>query len=195
MNGKNRYRGFGRALTCLLLTALLFAPAAASEDPPTPEPTVVTGRVTDAEGKPVAGAGVGYIHSSGSSAKSGSTTTDEDGRYSLEAEPGKHRVTVEAEGFVVSYLSREVRPGTNSGWDLVLTRGVRVTGRVVDTQGKPQAGRRFGLSLVPAAIDRSADVGHWAASGAKPTDVAPNWKIRSDWPVPSAALNCGPCDW
>ena len=112
---------------------------------------VVSGSVFSPSGEPVAGARVsarGGLHDA---------RTDEEGRYRLAGlEPGEVTVTAWAEGFVGATATVEAGPAETT-LDLVLGRGVRVSGRVVRAGGEPLSGSVVGLEADP--FDGSALLG------------------------------------
>jgi len=89
------------------------------------EGAVITGRVVDADGKPVADAGVTTYQRGYRSAE-----TDENGEFALRGlSPGECEVEVSAEGFL-EYDHAHVAP--LDGLEIKLDRGSTIAGRVVD---------------------------------------------------------------
>ena len=99
----------------------------------------VTGTVTDDEGAPIAGA---TVHSS--MAPRARVETDRDGRYSLgHLDPSFafHFVEANKTGYLTESVSVE-RRGDAATADIVLSRGVPVSGRVTDESGRGLHGAR-----------------------------------------------------
>lgn len=105
---------------------------------------VVEGRVLSPDGRPVPGAEVSVIEPStdgmGISRFSQlRAMTDGDGQYSIDGvPPGPRTVEANAEGYRRAVREVEVTPEPRSV-DLVLERGLEVSGRVVDDAGNPVA--------------------------------------------------------
>ncbi|MCP4662086.1 MAG: carboxypeptidase regulatory-like domain-containing protein, partial [bacterium] len=100
---------------------------------------VVEGRVSTAEGEPVAGARIRMAHARAAS--------DADGIYRLEGIPlGKQFLTVGHLEFKRTARRLDVEPGVNLA-DVVLEGGWRVAGRVVDDDGTALEGARVELRL------------------------------------------------
>ncbi len=152
-------------------TVLLMAWAAAQTDA---ADTVVTGRVTRASGEPVAGAQVMIRALSDGGGANGSTTTDAQGNYEIEAQPGTHRVLVQAEGLAGMFRTHDVRGGVNRGWDFPLTPGATVRGRILDTNGRPQAGRDIELWPVRQAPPPAPGLEYWSAGIRRDGDSTTN---------------------
>ncbi|MDF9745116.1 carboxypeptidase regulatory-like domain-containing protein [Natrinema salsiterrestre] len=95
----------------------------------------VEGTVTDADDEPIAGASV--------TVGDQETTTDENGTYSLELEPGEYTLAVSAEGYVDASETVTVEAGATATADVTLepvpTDGT-LEGTVTDTDGEPIAG-------------------------------------------------------
>lgn len=110
--------------------------AAAGPSRPAAQATSVTGTVTDAAGKPVAGALV-TIHDAASGAQTHRTTTGADGRFAVTVESPSHLIVVTSPGFSPSTLTTD--GATRFPVAIVLepvttTRGVvEVGGRLVAT--------------------------------------------------------------
>jgi len=94
----------------------------------------VSGRVTDEQGRPVAGAKVAYDFDRRSDYPS--TTTDADGRFSLPAQPQKTTLFVQAPG--KAPVMREVTPPADV--QIKLAAAHSFSGRAVDTAGHPIPG-------------------------------------------------------
>ncbi|MGB3969100.1 MAG: carboxypeptidase regulatory-like domain-containing protein, partial [Planctomycetota bacterium] len=124
----------------------------------------LAGRVTDAKGKPVAGAVVAVGASERRMAhRSGNTfaenwsprraRTDDDGRYAIAGlVPGEEPVEVWATGFAYWHGKAMVTAKTTTQLDLTLERGVTVSGTVTGEDGKPLAGAI--VRCFPHAIER-----------------------------------------
>jgi hypothetical protein len=107
----------------------------------------IVGRVVDLQGRPVAGAevwGVAYRE------KVGATSTGADGRFRLAPLKPDRPIDVWADA---PGLARQHRKGLHvfPGRDhdlgvLTLLPGIRLRGRVVDTEGRPIAGARIAIS-------------------------------------------------
>ncbi|WP_175480088.1 carboxypeptidase-like regulatory domain-containing protein [Natrinema salaciae] len=101
-----------------------------------PEPTTgtVEGTITDADGEPIANATV--------TAGDQQTTTDENGSYAIELEPGEHTLAVSAAGYEDASRTVTVEADAATTADVVLepepTTGT-VEGTVTDTDGEPIA--------------------------------------------------------
>ena len=125
------------------------------QDPPRPAPVTVTGLVTG-EGRPLTGARV-FLHRAGGEPppeKSdlrpstadplASTRTDAAGRYTLHLEAGVVPGTFDLGAWAPGWRRRLELDvpisAKGSRWDLLLTRGLVLAGRVVDPEGKPVAG-------------------------------------------------------
>ena len=113
--------------------------------PPVWKPGVVpadaplAGRVVDTAGRPIANATVMVMGSIGTEVK-----TDVDGRYVLpKLDAGQYRVGVEVDGYLPSSWNSEGAPSlvvsadTHARRDFVLTRGVRVTVNVFNSDHEP----------------------------------------------------------
>jgi len=130
-----------------------------------PGKTVVTGRVTDIEGEPIAGARLvikkwqsGLHHYS-------ETRSDAEGRFSLDALPSNSRLFVYIDGYASMYRTHDVAKGVNRGWDFVLPKGAHVSGRVLDTKGNPQPDRVLELSSVDSGPPPAPGVSFFASGG------------------------------
>lgn len=98
----------------------------------------VAGRVTSS-GRPVTGAHV----SAGVRARrpSENKQTDANGDYLIDTlSTGTHELVVRKEGYVTRTISVNVSAGKETRGDVELVRGREVTGRVIDTSGRPIAG-------------------------------------------------------
>lgn len=118
--------------------------------------TTVVGRVTDAEGKPIAGARLEFADlESPTPVDPSQTRSDVDGRFVLPGSVGKGQVSVGADGYPSMYLIRPTSRGVNEDWDFQLPKTARVSGRVLDTRGKPLRGRVLGFRPVVNALVRT----------------------------------------
>ncbi|MEE8526400.1 MAG: carboxypeptidase-like regulatory domain-containing protein [Thermoanaerobaculia bacterium] len=101
----------------------------------------IAGRVTDSDGRPVAGAVVlGYPVGERGTFVRRQGTSGEDGRYRLAGVgTGPHRVAAEHQDFARRVREIAVEPGVNE-LDLELESGAEVNGRVVDATGGPVSG-------------------------------------------------------
>lgn len=99
--------------------------------------TVVAGRVTDTDGKPIANARLFIVDMSSESdpLHHSETNSDGEGRFSLGALPGNSRLSVSADGYAAMCRKHDVVQGVNKGWDFVLPASAHVSGRVLDTNG------------------------------------------------------------
>lgn len=137
----------GRLVIFILIAGLLGGAVAPADDGPAPAPTgAITGQVVDRHGRPLAGAEVWAVQFRKTTA---TARTDADGRFRLAELKDDKPVDVwaEAEG-----LARERRDGVRviPGADraippLNLLPGTRMTGRLVDAQGRPVAGVKVSL--------------------------------------------------
>jgi hypothetical protein len=159
-----QFRGFGMpALAAALATTLLTRPAAAQE--PSPDPahtTIVTGRLLDADGKPVAGGRVVvmaehwarferplgvYSHNDLpiTFRVTGPVRSDAEGRFRIEAPVGPARpvwntlvhAAADGHGLATVELAKG-RPTQEI--TIKLERESVIRGRLIDTQGQPAAG-------------------------------------------------------
>ena len=75
--------------------------------------------------------------------------SDDDGRFRVEVTPPpglSFTLTIDGDGYVATSWSPALAPGTEQDLgDIPLRRGGKVSGRVVDTAGKPRPGVRFRL--------------------------------------------------
>lgn len=112
--------------------------------------TVVAGRVTNTDGKPMAGARLIIVDTSSESDPlyRSETKSDGDGRFSLNALPGNSRLSVFADGYVAMYRRHDVVQGVNRGWDFALPPGAHISGRILDTKGNPAPQRLLELQPV-----------------------------------------------
>lgn len=112
----------------------------------------VMGRVVDEAGTPVMGAVVRSFFTNRNDAE-----TDAQGRYLLDfLDPARERHTVYARkpGYVEASTVVTTSGAKLEIEDLVLTRGVRVAGRVVDISGQPVVGAELYIGFSPSAYNR-----------------------------------------
>ena len=135
-------------LTLLALVSLGHGAAFAEAEKGT-----VTGRVVDKRGKPVAGARVSVA-----GGEEGGATTDKDGEFRLELEPGEYRLQFEADGYASASLREPVT--VKAGRQTKLKRrvelpesdtGTVVRGSVFDEAGRSVAGATVVLEPIPGA--------------------------------------------
>jgi len=107
---------------------------------------LVTGRVVDPAGRPVAGADVDaqqhaiWFGAGGLDVRSGET--DDDGRFELAAvAPGETRLEIEADGYVEAYEKLVVADGgRHTGLVVELSEGATISGRVTFEDGTVASG-------------------------------------------------------
>ncbi|MHC4730234.1 MAG: sigma factor-like helix-turn-helix DNA-binding protein, partial [Planctomycetota bacterium] len=116
------------------------------------------GRVVDAEGKPIGGAFLTAVGVKGEGLEQTvdvrDAWSDRDGRFVLEALRSDlpHTLIVLKQGFGRSLLDFD--PGTRDLGVIVLPRGLRVEGRVIDAEGRPLPGAAVALDGANADRDR-----------------------------------------
>lgn len=127
-------------------------------------PAVLSGRIVDEMGKPVAGASV---HLSGQGAYP-PATTDKDGRYAFAAAgpDGEYEIEVVATGYVHTGRSgpRQEKPvklmlsrTAEARRDVVLERGTAVVVNVLDQNGNPISGARVAIASEESGVHQSRD--------------------------------------
>ena len=140
-------------------------PAKEAVKPPAGEKLVITGKVTDAAGKPVGGAKL-YVpvflkvppvtEDDVGTKVVGETAAD--GTYKVEVE--KTEITryliVGAGGHAIGWANLEKASGTHEA-SIKLVADVPVEGRVIDTEGKPVAGARVQVMTVYNPADGKLD--------------------------------------
>ena len=112
----------------------------------------VEGVVRDRFGQPVQDALVTTFHTNRND-----VSTDYEGCYVLgHLDPGRpeHMVNVRKEGWVLTQATVRTDAGRVAKQDFTLDRGVRVEGRVVDTEGAPVAGASLYIGFSPHAFNR-----------------------------------------
>lgn len=135
----------------------------------------LTGRVTDPDGGPIAGAEVIARLTKNSAGSVETDRTDEDGRFDIGGlTPGTHIVRASAEGFADRAV-RDIDVDESGGeLDLTLERGIEVNVRVFDEDGSPAAGataRLMPLGDVPQAGDSVGNALRSFFSGKTTTDA------------------------
>lgn len=127
----------------------------------------LTGRVSAANGQPIAGA---RIEARQSQAQA---TSNDQGRYRLESlEPGEQTVIVRREGFLHRVEKIEILSGV-SVFDFVLDSGLNVSGRLVGEDGIPLAGGRVTLTRQGALSGEQRGVGVSRST----SDTSGNFKL------------------
>jgi hypothetical protein len=149
---------------------------AGSAYPQTPTTSVqVSGRVIDADSQaPIAGVRVTVVPMRPPTSRSSPPTftplsvfmavTDENGRFVVDGvTPGRHRVTMQKQGFAFDPLDAQtidVTGGQAAVVDLVLRRGSAITGRILDERGEPLSDIRvMALRRVPGRGARMGSAG------------------------------------
>ena len=135
----------------LLLTLLAFVAVGHGAVAANAEKGTVTGRVVDKRGKAISGARVSAVGDAEAAA-----TTDADGEFRIELEPGQHRLQFEADGYANATLREPVT--VESGRRTKLKRrvelpesntGTVVRGSVFDELGRSVAGAKVVLERIP----------------------------------------------
>jgi protocatechuate 3,4-dioxygenase beta subunit len=128
----------------------------------------VEGRVLDDQGRPLAGAVVDVL-TVPSDELPATGRSDAEGRYQVgPVAPGHYQIIGRMEGHVLlSSPEPRLAAGRKASFDLRLARGARISGRVVDEQGKPLAsvpvsvvtliGGRDELAVIPGALPTAAE--------------------------------------
>jgi protocatechuate 3,4-dioxygenase beta subunit len=127
-----------------------YADGALPGQPDETQKTIVSGRVTDTGGNPIANAKINLIDvdpfEQGGQRFYSETLSDKKGRFSLDATPAKCIVSVNADGYASMRRTRLVAEGENRGWDFALPKSVHVSGKVMDAKGNPAPHRVLELS-------------------------------------------------
>ena len=101
-------------------------------------PRWVSGRVVDLSGQPVPNAWLSIINvDMEAGARPSYARADAEGRFTVRATRGNNQLTVDAEGYSSMVFIRPANRLRNRGWDFALPQAVSVSGRVVDTAGRP----------------------------------------------------------
>jgi RNA polymerase sigma factor (sigma-70 family) len=117
---------------------------------------IVSGQVLDPAGKPVAGAELLLIGAKKSPQTLG--RTDAEGRFTV-AVPTRERwvnLMARATGFGIDFIDLGTLKGTDRA-ELRLVKDHAISGRVIDTEGKPIRGVRVGVKHVGVYKDNSLD--------------------------------------
>jgi hypothetical protein len=102
----------------------------------------VSGRITDRNGNPIAGARVVVMDfSSDNDLKNTSSFSGENGGFYVPVHCERGVLSVYANGYASVQCSRPIIMGDNLDWHIELTKLVPVSGRVLDTNGGPVANR------------------------------------------------------
>ena len=113
-------------------------------------PRWVSGRVVDLSGQPVPNAWLSIIEvDREAGARPSYARVDAEGRFTLRATRGNNQLTVQAEGYSSMVFVRPANRLWNRGWDFALPQSVSVSGRVVDTAGRPLPDRVVELVPLP----------------------------------------------
>ncbi len=142
----------------------------------------VSGRVLDADRKPVANVSVTAERTKGE--QLGSATSDSGGRFFLEALPDEDVVvSVRSHGFLPK---KQPVPRGQQQVELVLDRGLKLSGRLVDQDGKPIANEQLLLSAKggPGGMVTSDAQGRFELAGLAPGEI----ELRP-WELGSAAVH------
>ena len=111
-------------------------------------PACVSGRVVDAAGQPVAGARLRLFETQAEypGQRTVEGQSDAAGRFRLRTRAAYNQLDVRADGYAAMYRHQHARIGPNRNWDFALVPAVTVSGRVVDTAGRPVVGRLVGFT-------------------------------------------------
>jgi hypothetical protein len=151
----------GVVVLVVSLAAALFTPAAPAA---ASEAGHISGAVEDESGLPYPGTVVRLVDAAG--AVVGRGTTDEKGRYGIDAPEGTYRLETETEAGDLQTRIEGVEVGTDSPLDVVVADGVRrevrFDGTMADTQGEPLAGATLKLENRTLSESASTDgAGHF----------------------------------
>lgn len=131
-------------------------------------PGALVGRVTDQDGEPLAGAEV-QLAGGGrllllvpDAGESSGSTTDDDGRFRIEARAGRHELSVGTDRYAPFEQAIDLIAGRDTDvGEIQLAPGVRILGRVLDDRGRPVEGAR-----VTRPVKRSGGLIRIGTSGA-----------------------------
>jgi RNA polymerase sigma factor (sigma-70 family) len=208
------------ALVTLVAEAARFSPGSLESvrdgddvEIPLDPPRAMAGIVLDAEGRPVAGARVGWLGMLAGSRLERETTSDAEGRYRLEELPSARAmesrwpfaswdlVEAHADGFAPLVVMNEARPEANGvlTQNLVLVRGATVNGRVLDAEtGRPLVGARIESQASQGDVGDLRPSGVWQSHvlgerslGEATTDAAGRFVLAH---VPANGFHLGPRD-
>jgi len=160
----------------------------------------LVGKVTDANGAPVAGVSVRPDMMGGAGrvmrfdAVDTSAVTDPNGDYSIESlEPGEKSFTFARSGFVNETKSATLASGKDTRLDVTLGSGLRIGGVVITEGALRSARRRCARRPRRAAAARRTPT-RTAASSSKGSrrDTTPSPPARPAWPMASCATSTSP---
>jgi protocatechuate 3,4-dioxygenase beta subunit len=97
----------------------------------------VPGQVVDAETSAPVAARIFAMPRAGEDRRPANTQGGPDGRFLLELEPGEFTVSASADGYAAAQSTVSVTESGASELRLALTRGLSISGRVVDALGRP----------------------------------------------------------
>ena len=121
--------------------------------------------MNDVNGHPIAGARVSIKKWESGEHFYSEGTTDAEGRFSLDAKPSNARLFVYADGYASMYRTHDVSEGANPGWDFTLPKSAHVTGRLVDTKGKPVSDRVLELWTAESGPPPAPGLSFYASGG------------------------------
>ncbi len=127
--------------------------------------TTVTGRITDTDGHPISGAQLTIQNSGSGPAHNAETRSGSDGHFVLNALPSNSRLLVSADGYAPVTRTQDVSEGANIGWDFILPKSAHVSGRVVDTNNKPQTERVIELWAEGGGAPLMPGTAYYASGG------------------------------
>jgi protocatechuate 3,4-dioxygenase beta subunit len=141
-------------------------------------PVLLSGRITDAAGSPIAGATVSLFHQDPSEAARHTefeVQTDRDGRFEATSRRGHHSITVTANGYAGLQLARDAKNKLNPDWNLALPYSVVVVGRLLDPHGNPLADRV--VHLAPLSAKRRPSTEPFFVGGRSPEPSGPDGRF------------------
>ncbi|MBU4198917.1 MAG: carboxypeptidase-like regulatory domain-containing protein [Verrucomicrobia bacterium] len=118
-------------------------------------PSRVSGRITDLLGNPIADARLAITPMSPEthSRYESETRSDAGGKFNLRAESGYNYLSVQADRHASMGFVRMANLGWSRNWDFELPRAVSISGRVLDTTGKPLPDRVVNfVPMIPREI-------------------------------------------